>query len=1184
MSTPRTFSLTDPLPHGVVAVQASAGTGKTFALAGLVLRYVAEAGVPIDQILVVTFTRAAAAELRVRVRSRLAEAAAALRTVAHAPDAGERTVAHARDAGHPGSVAEPVDRPPDEVLALLASTARDGTLERVERAMADIDAATITTIHSFAQQVLGTLGSAAPGDLDAALVDDTRALVASVCADLVAAAAVDDPAGVDLLPSVGDLEAAVATVLGNPGIRLVPDLDDPGATPAAALRRRLVDLAVAQVHRRRRHAGTVSFDDVLTGLAEALAASPAAVDALRRRYRVALVDEFQDTDPVQWEIFERLFAGADAGTALVLVGDPKQAIYGFRGADVHTYLRATAGPGVARRTLATNWRSDGALLDALGRLLAGATFGSDDIAFAAVGPAPGNEHRRMTTPAGDPLPALAVRVAAGAGLEQTLAGKVTTAAADRAVAADLAGHVHRLLDTARLPAGADGATRALRPADVAVLVARNAEGRDLQRALRARGIPAVIARGDSVLDSEAARHWRWLLAALDQPADPARARTAAQSCFFGWHLADVAAADDAAVGAVQEDLARWAELLAARGTVELCAHLWAETQVAARALATADGDRLLTDLEHVAGLLRSLPAGRRPTAATLLALLDDLRAGPAPDPDQDVTARRVESEAQAVQIMTIHTAKGLEFPVVCVPTMWRGSLAAPRQVLFQDDATGRRTFDVASAERWPTAAAARRRRDLATAGTVGENLRLLYVALTRARHHTALWWSPTKDGEATGLARVLFARDGAAVDPHRFGAARVALPADDETVAFLADALGAGDGIVDVSPARRRGPAGPPWRDPDAAAAPTDLRTARLDRLPDRRARRWSFTAIADQAEAVGPGGPGEPGGEDADDDSLGDARAGDEGPDVPGDGAPAAAGTPGGATSTPVPLGDVPGGAGFGELVHQVLERVDFAAADLGEELERAIAECLRWHPWPVDPVTLAAGLLAVVDTPAGAALGGRSLRGLARTDCLRELRFELPLGDRSRCATDRDLGSLVRSHLPGDHPLLPWAGRLAAGAFGVELAGHLTGSIDLVVRVTDPTGSRAPRFAVCDYKTNRLGEVGRPPSLADYHPDHLAGAMAGHDYPLQALLYAVALHRYLRWRLPGYDPAAHLGGAAYLFVRGMAGTAAVLPDGRPYGVFTWDLPPALVAEASDLLAGRAGAAVPAARRGGRR
>ena len=233
---------------------------------------------------------------------------------------------------------------------------------------------------------------------------------------------------------------------------------------------------------------------------------------------------------------------------------------------------------------------------------------------------------------------------------------------------------------------------------------------------------------------------------------------------------------------------------------------------------------------------------------------------------------------------------------------------------------------------------------------------------------------------------------------------------------------------------------------------------------------------------------------------------------------------------------------------MHEVLQLVDFTAADIDAELSAHIGDRLRWNPWPIDTGTLVTGLRAAIETPLGPLFGGRRLRDLPRSERLDELSFELRLGGKGRVATDRSIGRLMLAYLSEDDPVRAWAQRLAAGLFGVELAGHLTGSIDLVARVGGRTdGDAPPRFVVVDYKTNTLGEQGREPRSSDYHPDRLPAAMAEHHYPLQALLYSVALHRYLRWRVPAYEPAAHLGGAAYLFVRGMEGAGTPLAGGEP-------------------------------------
>ncbi|MDA8290262.1 MAG: UvrD-helicase domain-containing protein [Actinomycetota bacterium] len=1136
------FDLGGPLPTGRVAIEASAGTGKTFALAALAARLVAERGVPVGELLVVTFTRVAAAELRDRIRSRLALGA--------------------------DVCAGRAERAPDDAaLAALCAADAETRGRRLAQALTDFDTATITTIHGFAQQTLAALGSASPGDLDATLVDDTPALVAQACADVVARAAVRDPEGAALLPESGALAALVETVLGNPGIAVVPDAE--GATPRASCSRRLLDEAVDLVHERRRLAGTVSFDDVLTQLDEALRLSAAAREALRRRFAVVLVDEFQDTDPVQWSIFSRLSGEDGSGPTLVLVGDPKQAIYAFRGADVRTYLEASSSASTTRASLATNWRSSPSLVRALEELLSGATFGDDRIAFSPVRPSSSDDGVALIRPSGSPRPALHVRLAAGHEVARTTTGLVETASAEATIGRDLARYVDDVLGGTELPER--DARRPVRPSDVAVLVATHHEARSLLESLRREGVPAVVARGASVLASRAAEQWRWLLSAIASPGDRALTRLAAVSWWFGWDAERVDAAADDALADVHDALARWGEVLAAHGPSELCAHVLADSGAVERVLPTPDGDRDVTDLAHVSSLLQSRELSRRRSAPGLVAALDELAASASTGPDDDVTARRVESEADAVQIMTVFSAKGLEFPVVCVPTLWKPTFAKARDPVFHDGAAGRRTVDAAPGEPWPDAASREARRGAADAEARGENLRLLYVALTRARFETAVWWAHAKESDVTGLARVLFARGRDGIDRDRFTARRVAVPAD--AALALATALGDRSGIAvttigdgHVEARAGRSPA------PRASAAP--LSVAPLGRELDRTRRRWSFTSVVDHAA---------PPTRDPTDETLGDGRADDEPEPAVGVGV----GRTGrdGELGTDLPLGAVPGGARFGTLVHEVLERVDFAAHDLDDEITRAVEERLRHTPWPVGRDELVTGLRAAIETPLGPLLGGRSLRSFTRADRLDELRFELHLAGGGASAhgasgtrragasvtgsrpSTRSVGALVADHLERGGPVRAWAQELARRDPPVELAGHLTGSIDLVLRVRGQEG-RAERFVVADYKTNMLGTRAAARS-EDYDASGLARAMAAHDYPLQALFYAVALHRYLRGRVRDYDPGRSFGGAAYLFVRAMTGPFARGDGHEAPGVFSFPISPALVSDLSDHLDG---------------
>ena len=268
-----------------------------------------------------------------------------------------------------------------------------------------------------------------------------------------------------------------------------------------------------------------------------------------------------------------------------------------------------------------------------------------------------------------------------------------------------------------------------------------------------------------------------------------------------------------------------------------------------------------------------------------------------------------------------------------------------------------------------------------------------------------------------------------------------------------------------------------------------------------------------------------------------------------------------------PSPMSDLPTGAKFGTLVHAVLETADPFAPDLAAELEEQIRVHSQWWPVDVPPAEMAAAMVPMHDTSLGPLADGLTLRQIGLRDRLRELDFEFPLAGGDLRATAPALhlsafGHLLHEHLPADDPLASYADRLTGDALGGQsLRGYLTGSVDVVLRIP------GPRYLVVDYKTNWLDDPEQPLIAADYDQPRLAQAMLHSDYPLQALLYSVVLHRFLRWRQPDYNPAHHLGGVLYLFVRGMCGASTPVTDGHPTGVFSWHPPAALVTSLSDLL-----------------
>ncbi len=695
----------------------------------------------------------------------------------------------------------------------------------------------------------------------------------------------------------------------------------------------------------------------------------------------------------------------------------------------------------------------------------------------------------------------------------------------------------------------------------------------MQEALHAVNVPVVLTGTSSVFLTPAATDWLTLLDALGQPHRPTLARAAALTDFLGWSAARLATAPDAEFDRLALQVRGWAAVLAERGVAALMEQIWGSTGIVARVLAREDGERHLTDLRHIGEALHAAAVGNRGGVAFLTAWLRTRIRDARTDPSEE-RGRRLETDAQAVQVITTHRAKGLEFPVVYAPSLWDRNVQTSLETLRLHDDDGARILDVGGA----TGPAFGHRRARHWVEEEGESLRLAYVALTRARSQVVVHWAASRNTAGSPLHRLLFAPRG--VDGTL--GARGNVGTDREVMAHL-DRLAAGaGGQVSIEPLLPDRPP-EPWQPPVATTPPLAART--FDRELDRAWSRVSYTALTAVAHAAprttDPAGalsePDLPGVLDEPDvvapppptAGCGDGTRGKRRRRLPS-GPP----LPDTATTFPSPLAHLPGGTTFGTVVHAMLESVDFTDPDLATALTRAAttagAERLGFA---ADDV--AQSLLPALRTPLGPLTGGRALVDIPAPDVLRELEFELPLagGDTPHgAATLTGVAGLLDRHLPPGDPLRGYAADLAglAGAGDRVLRGFLTGSIDAVLRIPGST----PRFVVVDYKTNWLG-AGRagggpdqePLTAWDYRGTAMAATMRAAHYPLQALLYSAALHRFLRWRLAGYEASVHLGGVLYLFVRGMCGPETPVVDGMTCGVFPWRPPAALVCELSDLL-----------------
>lgn len=1159
MDAPDRFEPYGPLPTGTTVLEASAGTGKTHAIVGLAVRYVAEAGIDVSQLLLVTFSRAATQELRERTRDRFVVVAAGLADP-------ELARAHA-----------------DELIRHLAQADSDEVRRRRARllaALSDFDAGTIATTHSFCQRMLDELGLAGEHDPGSRLVESVDELIGTVADDLY----LNRYARTEPPFSVKEAHTLALAAVRDRHAVLMPKGDS-----AAGERVAFATAVRAETERRKRLAGLRDFDDLLVLLHDVLADTehgPRACRRIRERYRVALVDEFQDTDPLQWDILRRSFHGH---TTLVLVGDPKQAIYAFRGAEVLSYLDAVAHADT-RKELTTNWRSDAGLLAALDHLQGGAALGHKEITVYPVaatrpwsrlsgldelvtplrlrclprtGAGPLNKSGfpavgRMRAKVADDLAADIVRllesgVSLAATGQSSHAGRVMPNAGAAATfggpivepggAQDSNAGIDRSSPSGEIGGRlADGVSpdnvtrRPISPGDIAVLVRTRSQIDVVRAALDRVGVASVLAGGTSVFATSSATDWLWLLRALEQPHRGDRVRLAACTPLIGVTATEIDSGGADLVGRVSAQLRDAARLFARAGFAAVFEKISAEADLAHRLLAVENGERQLTDLRHIAQLLDQVSLTESLGLTALTRWLADRVRDPASGSVAD-RSRRLDRDAAAVQIATVHASKGLEFPIVYLPFAWDNAKNPyPATLLFHDD-NDMRVLDVGG----PDASGYAERKLRSETEEAGEELRLLYVALTRAMCQVVAWWAPAITTAASPLHRMILGRpDGGDTVPPR-----ATVPADAVAPGLLSAWAGVAAQAISVT-----------------AVAGTDeiaiqrvrtepvtgeLAAAHFDRKLDHQWRRTSYSALTASAH-----GPATPELEIEPEDSRGPA-------DEPS--------TPviavveevfSGAASL---MNSLPYGAEFGTLVHAVFELIDTDATDLAAEVDTRCRAVIDELMAEADPSVLSTAVLAALRTP----LGIGSLADISTRDRLNELEFELPLagGDTpsTESATLRQIADLLRTHLPSDDDLFVYADHLAT-LDDIPLRGYLTGSIDAVLRVTDGADTR---FVIVDYKTNRLGTGDL--TVDHYTRDRMAAEMLRSHYPLQALLYAVALHRYLRWRLPDYDPARHLGGARYLFVRGMIGPETP----TSHGVFDWNPPASLIIALSQLLAGEA-------------
>ncbi|WP_295391556.1 exodeoxyribonuclease V subunit beta [uncultured Thiodictyon sp.] len=892
----------------------------------------------------------------------------------------------------------------------------------------------------------------------------------------------------------------------------------------------------------------MGFNDLLTRLADALDGPNGArlAEIVRRQFPVALIDEFQDTDPVQYRIFDAVYrvADNDPATALVLIGDPKQAIYAFRGADIFTYLQARLACAGRLYTLRRNFRSTHAMVGAVNRCFLAAeerATGRGAFLFrdAAQNPVPfiaaqSQGRADVWSAEGLALPALTAWWLPAPGDDKPL----TKGAYRDQIAAACASEIVRLLNlgqAGRAGFGPAEAPRKLRPADLAILVNKRHEADLIRRALAQRGVRSVyLSDQDSVFRSPQAGELRHWLAACAEPDDPRRLHTALATATLGldWAELERMNQDELAWEARVFQFHGYRDLWRRRGVLPMLRRLLNDFQVPARLLnqgqdpetmgsaPALEGERILTNLLHLAELLQQSSTLLEGEHALIRHLAEQCEDG-ASGANGDARQLRLESDADLVQVVTVHKSKGLEYPLVFLPFAadHRPTKATDLPLKWHDD-TGELRLTL-TAEEAALEQADRER--------LGEDLRKLYVALTRARYATWVGLGPLAGLENGAFGYLL--GGGEPLGPDGLTHALEALRGDcpDLAICPAPEPTDAQFSPVDASEALGTARvSGQVVSEPWWIASYSALRTVAGEaahRIEPELTDPSAETPAEDRFREQQIAPP-----------ALPEATAALEPPpDQTAAQRRPAPGTP----------HDFPRGSEAGTFLHDLLEWAatrGFAAvaADRGLLRDTVARRCQMrgWDHW-VEPltdwlhqlITQPLRLPALGDAPPTEL----SLAGLG--SAVPEMEFWLAAHRVDARAVDR----LVSAHTLGGAPrpaLQP-----------NTLNGMLKGFMDLVCE-------HQGRYYVADYKSNWLG-----PDAAAYTPQAMRAAILHARYELQYVLYLFALHRLLKARLPDYDYDRHIGGALYLFLRGAEAPSQGLHVERP--------PRALIEQLDDCFTG---------------
>ena len=819
----------------------------------------------------------------------------------------------------------------------------------------------------------------------------------------------------------------------------------------------LISLAVTEIKQRlsaeKNKQHLLTFDDLLTQLAGALKrqGGERLAEAIRKQYPVAMIDEFQDTDPLQYAIFNQLYP--DQASALLMIGDPKQSIYAFRGADIFTYMQARKGVS-AHYTLETNWRSSSAMVAATNALFSvrNAPFiYNDDIPFHPV-KSSGKADKKPYKINNQPEAALNFWLNDEATNKSGYLKKYAKATAL---------HIYQRLNDQQSRLGDE----AVKPSDIAVLVRDRIEAKEMESAFREKGISSVfLSNRDSVFNTVEAKELLYILQAIAEPTDERVMRSALATGIF--HLTmqslDALCQDEIAWEALVEEFYEYRGYWQKLGVLPMLHHLLSVRKLAGIMLAFQGGERRLTDLLHLGELLQKASQETEGISGQIRWLSEHIFE---PAQQTDEQQMRLESDRSRVTIITIHKSKGLEYELVYLPFI---SCFKESKSLIYHDPNGTTVLNVEPDEEVKAQIEKER---------LAEDLRLLYVAITRAVHACYVGISEVRYGNAS---------KGRTCE----SALGYLLMKDAETLLEAVERFATGFPALNVSP--------PPSEETDIDTLDLFSETADSDEVLGQSRTftgtidtEWRVTSYSSLSRFHEKGA-------NVEIEPQIDLEVVDEDKRV-----------------EPVTPSEVRNiftfhrGAVAGTFLHTLFEKIDFSSVN-ETQLETLLDQQLVIDGFDIEwkPV-LTHFIQTVLRTPL--CPNPIKLADIHLDDRLVEMEFVLPFNQLQATKVNQ----LLRQH----DPLAQQARNLVFD----QVKGMLKGYVDLTFR-------HQGQYFIVDYKSNHLGD-----SAADYNQDSMAAAMIEHRYDFQYVLYTLALHRLLKVRKPDYQYETDIGGVYYLFLRGM-------------------------------------------------